>query len=151
MMWTCNYICWREKLILLICHAVDHIKYCCSTFVDNKYPFIYFLFYFLQSTYIYRVQSTVWRLPKYWPPTPSPPSECVLPRVSTEVRFWLPSEYGIFWKTYGIPRNFAEFRGIFFSKIARNSAEFRGIPYVFAYGIPHVTNVGRYTLHTYGM
>ncbi len=33
-----------------------------------------------QSTYICRVQSRVWRLPKYWPPTPpSPPSECVLP------------------------------------------------------------------------
>jgi hypothetical protein len=32
-----------------------------------------------QSTYICRVQSSVWRLPKYWPPTPSPPSECVLP------------------------------------------------------------------------
>ncbi len=32
-----------------------------------------------QSTYIYRVQSSVWRLPNYWPPTPSPPSECVLP------------------------------------------------------------------------
>ncbi len=30
-----------------------------------------------QSTYIYRVQSSVWRLPNYWPPTPSPPSECV--------------------------------------------------------------------------
>ncbi len=34
----------------------------------------------LQSTYVCRVQSSVWRLPKYWPPTPSPPSECVLPR-----------------------------------------------------------------------
>ncbi len=32
-----------------------------------------------QSTYIYRVQSSVWRLPNHWPPTPSPPSECVLP------------------------------------------------------------------------
>ncbi len=32
-----------------------------------------------QSTYIYRVQSSAWRLPNYWPPTPSPPSECVLP------------------------------------------------------------------------
>ncbi len=32
-----------------------------------------------QSSYICRVQSSVWRLPKYWPPTPSPPSECVLP------------------------------------------------------------------------
>ncbi len=33
-----------------------------------------------QSTYICRVQSCVWRLPKYWPPTPpSPPKECVLP------------------------------------------------------------------------
>ncbi len=26
-----------------------------------------------------RIQSSVWRLPNYWPPTPSPPSECVLP------------------------------------------------------------------------
>ncbi len=34
-----------------------------------------------QSTYVCRVQSSVWRLPKYWPPPPpSPPSECVLPR-----------------------------------------------------------------------
>jgi hypothetical protein len=32
-----------------------------------------------QSTYVCRVQSSVWRLPKYWPPTPFPPSECVLP------------------------------------------------------------------------
>ncbi len=32
-----------------------------------------------RSTYIYRVQSSVWRLPNYWPSTPSPPSECVLP------------------------------------------------------------------------
>ncbi len=32
-----------------------------------------------QSTYICRVQSCVWRLPKYWPPPPSPPSEYVLP------------------------------------------------------------------------
>jgi hypothetical protein len=32
-----------------------------------------------QSIYIYRVQSSVWRLPNCWPPTPSPPSECVLP------------------------------------------------------------------------
>jgi hypothetical protein len=37
--------------------------------------------YTAQSTYICRVQSCVWRLLKYWPPTPSPPpSECVLPR-----------------------------------------------------------------------
>ncbi len=32
-----------------------------------------------QSTYVCRVQSSVWRLPKYWPPTPYPPGECVLP------------------------------------------------------------------------
>ncbi len=32
-----------------------------------------------KSTYIYRVQSSVCRLPNYWPPTPSIPSECVLP------------------------------------------------------------------------
>jgi hypothetical protein len=30
---------------------------------------------------ICRVQSSGWRLPKYWPPTPSPPSECVLPSI----------------------------------------------------------------------
>jgi hypothetical protein len=32
-----------------------------------------------QSTYICRVQGCVLRLPKNLPPTPSPPSECVLP------------------------------------------------------------------------
>ncbi len=35
-----------------------------------------------QSIYVCKVQSSVWRLPKYQnidPPTPSPPSECVLP------------------------------------------------------------------------
>jgi hypothetical protein len=32
-----------------------------------------------QSTYKDRVQSSVWRFPNYCPPTPSPPSECVLP------------------------------------------------------------------------
>ncbi len=51
-------------------------------------------------------------------------------RVSTEVLFLLPAEYGIFWKTHGISRNSAEFRGIFTVKFSRNSAEFRGIPYV---------------------
>ncbi len=34
-------------------------------------------------TYIYRVHSSVWRLPNYWPPTPTPPSECVLPRTKS--------------------------------------------------------------------
>jgi hypothetical protein len=34
------------------------------------------------TKYLHRVQSSVWRLPNYWPPppTPSSPSECVLPR-----------------------------------------------------------------------
>ncbi len=32
--------------------------------------------YVLATKYL---QSSVWRLPNYWPPTPSPPSECVLP------------------------------------------------------------------------
>ncbi len=32
-----------------------------------------------QSTYIYRVQSSVWRSTELLTPTPSPPSECVLP------------------------------------------------------------------------
>ncbi len=67
-------------------------------------------------------------------------------RVSTEVRFWLSTEYGIFWKTYGIPPNSAEFRGILCSKIYRNSAEFRGIPFVFAYGISHVTKWSRFQI-----
>jgi hypothetical protein len=67
-------------------------------------------------------------------------------RVSTEVRFWLPTEYGIFWKTHGIPRNSAEYCGIFCSKIYRNSVEFCGIPYVFAYGIPHVTKWSRFQI-----
>ncbi len=31
------------------------------------------------DTYVCRLQSSVWHLPKYWPPIPSPPSECVLP------------------------------------------------------------------------
>jgi hypothetical protein len=46
-------------------------------------------------------------------------------KVSTEVLFSLPAEYGIFWKTHGIPRNFAEFRGIFIVDFSWNSAEFR--------------------------
>jgi hypothetical protein len=33
-----------------------------------------------QSTYTCRAQSCVWRLPYYWPPTPSPTSECFIPR-----------------------------------------------------------------------
>ncbi len=33
-----------------------------------------------QSTYIYRVQSSAWRLSNYWPSTPSPHSECFLPQ-----------------------------------------------------------------------
>jgi hypothetical protein len=32
-----------------------------------------------QITYIYRVQSSVWRLPNYWPLTPSPPKRVILP------------------------------------------------------------------------
>ncbi len=32
-----------------------------------------------QSTYKDRVQSSVWRLPNYGPPPPSPPSKCALP------------------------------------------------------------------------
>ncbi len=67
-------------------------------------------------------------------------------RVSTEVLFSLPAEYRIFWKTHGIPRNFAEFRGIFIVDFSRNSAEFRGIPYVFAYGIPQITKWSRFQI-----
>ncbi len=55
-----------------------------------------------QSTYIRRVQSGVWRLPKYWPPAPShsPPSECVLPPAPKA--YTLAGRWGgggsIFWK-----------------------------------------------------
>ncbi len=31
------------------------------------------------ALYLYREQSSVWRLSNYWPPTPSSPSECILP------------------------------------------------------------------------
>ncbi len=41
--------------------------------------------------------------------------------MSTEVRFWLPTEYRIFWKTYEIPRNFAVFFAVKFAGIQRNS------------------------------
>ncbi len=57
--------------------------------------------------------------------SPPPPTA----RVSTEVRFWLSTEYGIFWKTYGIPRNSAVFFAV----------KIPGIPSVSAYGIPHVS------------
>ncbi len=50
-----------------------------------------------------RVQSSVWRLPNNWPPTPSPPSECVLPPVPKAVGFTLTGRWGggmsIFQKT----------------------------------------------------
>ncbi len=59
-----------------------------------------------QSTYICRVHSSVWRLPKHWPPTPSPPSECVLPPPQRQggrrVHYTLAERRGggsIFWKT----------------------------------------------------
>ncbi len=48
-----------------------------------------------QSTYIYRVQNSVWCLPKYWPPTPSPPGECVPPpphggvNILEDARHWI--------------------------------------------------------------
>ncbi len=52
--------------------------------------------------------------------------------MSTEVLFLLPAEYGIFWKTYGIPPDSAEFRGIFTVK--------------FVYGIPQVTKWSRFQI-----
>jgi hypothetical protein len=36
-----------------------------------------------QSSYIYRIQSSVWRLSKLLTPIPSPPSECVPPHQRT--------------------------------------------------------------------
>ncbi len=47
-----------------------------------------------QSTYIYRVQSNVWRLPNYWPPTPSPPSKCVLPPAPKAGGYTLAGRWG---------------------------------------------------------
>ncbi len=56
--------------------------------------------------YICRVQSCVWRLPKYWPPPPSPPHERVFPRTKGGGEgggTHLPGGEGgggsIFWKT----------------------------------------------------
>ncbi len=53
-------------------------------------------------------------------------------RVSTEVSFRLPTEYGNFWKT----RNSAVFFAV----------KLPGLPYVFAYGIPHVTKWSRFQI-----
>jgi hypothetical protein len=56
-------------------------------------------------TYICRVQSYVWRLPKYWPPTPSPTQrgECVLPPHQRRGEDTLAGRWGsggsIFWET----------------------------------------------------
>ncbi len=47
-----------------------------------------------QSTLICRVQCNVWRLPKYWLPTPFPPSECVLPPHQRRGVTHSPSEVG---------------------------------------------------------
>jgi hypothetical protein len=58
-----------------------------------------------QSTYMRRVQSCAWRLPKYWPPTPlsSPTSECVLPPHQRRGVHTLRAVRGsIFWKTPAI-------------------------------------------------
>ncbi len=56
-----------------------------------------------QSTYVCRVQSIVWRLPKYWPPSPFPPSECVLLPYQRRRGTHSPGGEGvggsIFWKT----------------------------------------------------
>ncbi len=54
--------------------------------------------------YTVRGQSNVWCLPKYWPPTPSPPGECVppLPSFGAEGGHtrWVERGGGsIFWKT----------------------------------------------------
>ncbi len=50
-----------------------------------------------QSTYICRVQSSVWRLPKYWPPTPFPSSECVLPTHQRQggIHYTLAGRWGV--------------------------------------------------------
>jgi hypothetical protein len=60
--------------------------------------------FWAQSPYVCRVQSSVWRLPKYWPPTPSRPSECVLPPSPPKERWVLTRRAvrgwgSIFWKT----------------------------------------------------
>ncbi len=55
-----------------------------------------------QSTYICREQSSVWRLLKYWPPTPPKPSESVLPphqRRGGTHSLALRGLGSIFWKT----------------------------------------------------
>ncbi len=49
-----------------------------------------------QSIYICRVQSSVLRLPKYWPPTPRP-SECVLPPYQRLGGTHSPGREGVVW------------------------------------------------------
>ncbi len=51
-LWTCNNNL-LEKVSYTInsCYTVDHINYCCSIFVGNKYPFIH-LFIYLHRYYI---------------------------------------------------------------------------------------------------
>ncbi len=58
---------------------------------------------YAQSTYICRVQSSVWRLPKYWPPTPLS-TQRVSPHPAPKARgYTLAGRWGgggsIFWKT----------------------------------------------------
>ncbi len=56
-----------------------------------------------QSTYVCIVQSSVCRLPKYWSPTPSPPTEYVLPPPLVRGGYTIARRWGgggsIFWKT----------------------------------------------------
>ncbi len=70
--WLYSWLGWPVHSIG-ICQCIDYVQ---------KDIFAQFVDCLIQtgahSTYIYRVQSTVWRLPNYWPPTSSPPSECVL-------------------------------------------------------------------------
>jgi hypothetical protein len=42
-----TYLPEREIYTIKSCCSVDHINYCCYTFVDNKYPFIYFILFIL--------------------------------------------------------------------------------------------------------
>ncbi len=87
---------WRKSLALcILCGLHDSLNRQC---IHLDWDVLWQLICRIkaQSTYECRVQSSVWRLPKYWPPTPSPPSECVLPpHQSRAVRWW----GSIFWKT----------------------------------------------------
>jgi hypothetical protein len=88
-------------------------------------------------TYICRVQSNVWRLQKYWPPTPSPPSECPPTRTKGEgytlAGRWGPGGGSIVWKTPDI--------GLASYRITPQELHKIAVPYVTGLWIPQSLSI----------